>query len=555
LNNNISSGAAVTISSSGDLGDPVKTIGRLDIGDSALSGGTYNRFTFSAGTNNGVLDFNGNGGAAQLNELATGSGDIFNVPITLSSDLDITNANSISLALNGSITAGSAQNLTVKSGSVTFGGSVGATGAVITLRLGDSAGSTNATILGVGAAYTNNITVQSATAGNTLRLGNSGNTSTVFSGQVTVNRDLNVHAGGSGSVNLNATVSGSALTGSSNLIVSAAAAANTVTLGGSNSGFTGNVSVNSGTFRVSNAAALSVANTVAVDTGATFSLSTNSTTAVHQTIAGLNNGANGGGTVTNASNQARTLTLNGASDYSYGGIITATTAANLALNKTGAGTQVLTGASTYTGATTVAVGRLIVGDGVSGSLGNTAVSVLGGTLGGRGTIGGSVNVASGATLAAGTDAAESIGTLSTGNFTLAGKLAVDVNTTANTADKVAVAGTVNVSGATLELSFAPATFAGAYGATFVLIDNNGLDDAIAGSFAGLARGGLSDSAVVDNGLVQATLYYSYNADSLSLTGGNDLAIQFTSVPEPGALLLSGVPIVLLSRRRSRRCVH
>ena len=539
----------------GDFGDSTKTIGRLDIGDTATFGST-DRFQIVAGTGSGVLDFNGNGGAAIINTTAFTSGDQINAPVTLSSDLDITNnaTNSSSTLRFSGVSAGSARTLTAKKGPVLFNSTVGGN---ITLRLGDASGTLSAGMSFVSNTYNSNIVARSGSTNNTLSLGSSGTTAPVFAGLVTMDHDLTVRANGTGSVTLSGTVSGAALTGSSNLLVTAAAATNIIALGGDNSGFSGAVSVNSGTFRVSTATALSSANVVAVDTSASFIINSSTTVASSPTIAGLSNGANGGGTVSNNSTQARILTLDGTGSYSFGGSITATTLSTMGLTKSGSGTQTLTGASNYTGATTVSGGKLIVGDGTSGSLGNTTVNVIGGTLGGLGSIGGSVNVGASGTVGAGIASAGSTGTLSTGSLTLSGKLQVDVHTTTNVADQVAVTGGVDVTGAALDLSFAGGV-TGAYNQTFVLINNDGDlisngADAVVGSFAGLTRGGADDSATLSDGLVQATVYYGYDAASSSLTGGNDLAIQFTSVPEPAMIsLLSVVPVALLKRRRREK---
>ena len=73
---------------------------------------------------------------------------------------------------------------------------------------------------------------------------------------------------------------------------------------------------------------------------------------------------------------------------------------NGGLTKTGAGTMLLSGASNYTGPTTVSQGKLKI----DGSIANSAVSVSGGaSLGGRGSIAGTVVVAGGSTAATARD--------------------------------------------------------------------------------------------------------------------------------------------------------
>ena len=74
------------------------------------------------------------------------------------------------------------------------------------------------------------------------------------------------------------------------------------------------------------------------------------------------------------------LTLNpqSGSSVSYDGVI-ANGSGNMALNKTGHGTQILTGANTYSGATTNWAGTLAL-SGANGSALNSAFTVLGGTL-------------------------------------------------------------------------------------------------------------------------------------------------------------------------------
>ena len=85
--------------------------------------------------------------------------------------------------------------------------------------------------------------------------------------------------------------------------------------------------------------------------------------------------------------------------------------------KVGSGTFTLTGARhLHRRRPCVSAGKFVVGQGGSGSLGATALTVGGtGTLGGNGTVAGPVGITSGGTLAPG----NSVGTLGTGNLSLA----------------------------------------------------------------------------------------------------------------------------------------
>ncbi len=84
-----------------------------------------------------------------------------------------------------------------------------------------------------------------------------------------------------------------------------------------------------------------------------------------------------------------TLNFNRVEDITFGGAISGTGA----VTKQAAGKLYLTGTNSYSGATTVSKGGLLV----TGSLGNTAINVSGGCLiGGTGTIGGSITLTGGA---------------------------------------------------------------------------------------------------------------------------------------------------------------
>jgi fibronectin-binding autotransporter adhesin len=107
--------------------------------------------------------------------------------------------------------------------------------------------------------------------------------------------------------------------------------------------------------------------------------------AVAQTITGLASAGSGSQSVVGGAGSVSTLTINNSTAYSYTGAIggTNTNENNLALTKTGAGTQTLSGALSYTGATTVTGGTLslsnVSSDFASNINNSTTVELTGGT--------------------------------------------------------------------------------------------------------------------------------------------------------------------------------
>lgn len=159
---------------------------------------------------------------------------------------------------------------------------------------------------------------------------------------------------------------------------------------------------------------------------------------------------------------------------------------NGTLFKRGSGTQTLAGLNSYTGATTVEAGKLVI----DGSIGTGAVTVQSGaTLSGSGSIGGAVTVQSGGRFSPGTGVST---TLTTGNLTLSAGSTTDIDfgtasashTAADSAvnnDRVSVNGAL-VLGGTLNLADnAGAGSAGQAGAgSYLLFTQTG---AATGSFA------------------------------------------------------------------------
>ena len=121
--------------------------------------------------------------------------------------------------------------------------------------------------------------------------------------------------------------------------------------------------------------------------------------------------------------QTRTLNLTGTNtgNNTLAANIGNNSSGAVSLAKSGAGTWVLSGASTYTGNTTVSAGTLAV----TGSLGATAVSVnSAATLAGNGNIGGNVTINSGAhhALAVAATAAAQVTRAITGTLTMTGSI-------------------------------------------------------------------------------------------------------------------------------------
>ena len=141
--------------------------------------------------------------------------------------------------------------------------------------------------------------------------------------------------------------------------------AGVLTLSGANS-YTGATQINAGTLALAAGSGLATSSGVNLSTGSTLDLSA----AGNQTLGVLGGAA---GTIDIGAN---TLTLNGAGNGSFGGVISGSGA----LDKQGSGTQTLTGANLYTGGTTITGGTLALGAGGSLAAGSAV------TLGGTGTL-------------------------------------------------------------------------------------------------------------------------------------------------------------------------
>lgn len=156
--------------------------------------------------------------------------------------------------------------------------------------------------------------------------------------------------------------------------------------------------------------------------------------------------------------------------------------------QSGTGTTTLSASNTYTGATAVNAGTLVV----DGSIANSTTTVnSGATLGGEGRTG-AVEVLSGGTIAPGDNRP---GILGTGNLTLdvGSTFAEEIGGTSpgngsGHYDQLDVVGNVSLTGANLSVTLL-GSFAQPPGTTYTIINNEG-SNLIQGTFAGLSEGAI-----------------------------------------------------------------
>ena len=330
---------------------------------------------------------------------------------------------------------------------------------------------------------------------------------------------------------LNVTGSISTSMGSGGLTIASSNSSGGVVRFGSANTYLGNTTVNSGaTLRMNTTNALpSGSGKGNLSLSGTLDLNGQATTSL--------NGLSGAGTI-DSSTGAGTYALSvGDNDQTsdFSGVIQ-NTAGTLSLTKVGTGTQILSSTNSYTGATSVNAGKLVMGDAAADTFATTGVTVASaGTLGGAGTIAGTLAVSG--NLAPGGTGVD-IQTLAAGTTTWNGGSNLwnfDLSASAGVSDKLAITGdfTKGTAGA-YKFDFMSSTPA-AWGNAYTLATWTGTTSFVAGDFS---FQGLSGA-------------YS-GLDSYFTITGNSLT--FTAVPEPstalaGLLLAAG----LLRRRRNIEC--
>jgi fibronectin-binding autotransporter adhesin len=484
--------------------------GNLGAGSLAMNGGTLS-VTGSSVTIDNAISLGNNGGtvsnanAVTLSGLVSGTGALTKLA---SGILTLSNTGN-EAAWSGGINV-SAGTLAVIDDNVLSSGALNVTGG--TLELGNSVNLDNAVTLGAGGVL----------------LPASGKTATL-SGNLALTSDATFNLG----VNTNLTISG-VVSGDYGITKSGSASLH---LTGNNT-YTGATVINAGLVTAGTNTALGATESgTTVNSGGTLSFANGVSIAENLTIAGtgsLSNGAlvmrsSGTATLTGAvtlsgdatvkaSSSAYTLVLAGViSDGNNG----------YTLTKDGTGTVTLSGTNTYTGATNVSAGTLLVTGALNGTSSVTVSS--GATLGasGNGNTGtifaanssNTVTVQSGGTLSPGLTSSVGLMTIN-GNLDLqsGSTLRVDIaGTTAGSLyDVVDVRGSVSLAGAlTVNHNYTPGN-----GDTYRIITNDSAD-AITGTFTGLAEAG---TLTAGGNATVLTGYYAAS-DVAATTGGNDFMLR------------------------------
>lgn len=561
-----------------------KLIGVLNIGDTNGS----NSFTVSGGTS---LVFNNGASAAEINQISTSKGDTLGSPLAVqSSSLLIRNASSNAFIVNSYIqgNGAGAKVVTVDNslGSITMAGAiVNGSGTVSLVKNGT--GTLKLTGTNGSSTFTGGVTLNAGT----LEFGYSQTalgtgTFTINGGSITNgygsartltanntqawNADFTFGASGVSGSDLNLGTGDVTISATRTVTTTSTNTARTLTIGGAigdggngyglikagtaqlrldgANTFSGATKVNAGVLVLGNSLALQNS---AIDTSGAGKINLSGITTA--TFGGLTGGSNLA-TVINSgyTSSVTAITLNtGASkSYSYSGII-ADGATGMSLTKAGTGSQTLGGINSYTGATTISAGTLILAAngsissssginlGTSGSQGTLDVTAKTGgyTIGASQTLSGygSVLLASGKTLTVSGNLAPGN---STGIVTIGGNLSLasSSTTTMELASSALGAGSgfdqIALSGTGLSLT---------YGGALVIDVSLATQTGSYQLFTGFATQTGTFSGITFS-QAEAAGTFDYSTGVLTLT----------AVPEPGTVALVGFSLLglLVFRRRN-----
>ncbi len=207
--------------------------------------------------------------------------------------------------------------------------------------------------------------------------------------------------------------------------------------------------------------------------------------------------------------------------------------ANGALAKAGPGTMCLASASSYAGGTTVAAGRLLVNNSAGSGTGGGRVTVIGGVLGGAGTIAGPVAVQSGGAIAPGV----SIGVLTLNDgLALEGStvMEIDRNGGAPLSDRIVLTAGALGYGGSLVVSNAGAALVG--GEAFALFAAPSYGGAFASSNLPPLGAGLNwhTGALASNGVVRVNRAPAVSPLTFTNTAPAVLRIPFQALIDNGS---------------------